>query len=371
VRRHPQVSLVQQLRSVDDGPVVFTCRGAEHVPGSANLRAGARANVTDPTDSADSTDSWSALERANASGADVGVGAKVTDPGITKSKIFCLGPGKTGTETLKDILSTLQVDVCHNNCEDTDDAKLGKLWGEERSTSSPLLQHHQAFMDNGELTDIKWLADNYNDARFVMNNRPLRDWVMSKYDMTRENREGAGCAPEGDKTDCPVGKQRDGQDTEMVNNDPASMALMIRTARDNQAEVLKYLEDNEEAQRRFVSMDVCSAPMNETMMRLLWVVRADPSLSEVLGIEKEWPDDVVKLYSELADQAGIQSAQANTREHDESVVKRVAEIIEEIGCGGMEDLLWYEDCVKKIDEWENAGGGQSESKDQQQQPHPK
>ena len=88
---------------------------------------------------------------------------------------------------------------CHNRCDDD------VQWAAEshnHNKSADIWKNHRAFMDNGDMSDYQWLYNTFHGSRFIMNVRPLRDWVLSRYDMVREIRLGGGCSPEGSISTC-------------------------------------------------------------------------------------------------------------------------------------------------------------------------
>jgi len=318
-----------------DAPSVFHCRRPT-VSGSTSLRAQKQALCPECEE----------LGKEN-----------VTEQ-LTQSKIFCLGPGKTGTETLKELFARLDIDSCHNNCEGTPDSTLHHMWGQERDTKSPLLMHHQAFMDNGELADIAWLDANFPNARFVMNNRKLYDWILSKYDMTVSNRVNAGCAPQGTKEDCPMGKLTSGEETSMVNNDAAHIARLVQVAATNQAEVMDYIRNNSAVAKRFITMDVCdTAKANDTIKELLWVSRNNLNEFPLDGVgTKLWTNVANTKLANMAYEAGLAIAKMNTRAHDENTTATIEQMLVDFGCTDNRDDLWFTACSESIEKWGGASG---------------
>ena len=148
-------------------------------------------------------------------------------------------------------------------------------------------------LDNGDHADIKWLDSHFKNARFALNSRGLRSWLLSRYDMTRDNRMNRGCSPEGNLQDCKEGKLHYGEPTNMVRNDPSSLANVIKTLAEKYQEALDYVEEKE-LQDRFVVLDVCNPKDKTTVPKLLWVTRKDLNNHE--GAGDDWDKDADKYY---------------------------------------------------------------------------
>ncbi|KAJ8612385.1 hypothetical protein CTAYLR_007943 [Chrysophaeum taylorii] len=98
-----------------------------------------------------------------------------------RDKIFCVGPGHTGTHTLEAMLKNLSYRSCHLHC-------LQKSWAREtqqHDASSEVFTNFDAFMDAGDFADWRWLEQAFSTARFALNTRPLFEYLVSLYDHKR------------------------------------------------------------------------------------------------------------------------------------------------------------------------------------------
>ena len=86
-------------------------------------------------------------------------------------KVFCIGFNKTGTTTLHRILQDQLSYRSAHKPRWTD-------WSITRNR--PELDQFDAFSDGG-CASIKNLDELYPEAIFVLNTRPLRHWVLSRY----------------------------------------------------------------------------------------------------------------------------------------------------------------------------------------------
>ena len=111
-------------------------------------------------------------------------------------KVFFLGPGKTGTRTLANYAEDVGCKPCHLRCSVGRSGKEVKWAAAADSTWSKLrlppaawdgnqrkvLDAYCGFMDNGELADFRWLNAVYPHARFVLNTRGLKSYMVSRVD---------------------------------------------------------------------------------------------------------------------------------------------------------------------------------------------
>jgi len=156
-----------------------------------------------------------------------------------------------------------------------------------------------------------------------------------------------------------MGFQRDGRATRMVNNDIHALALHIEHAALNQQQILKYIE-SKDMWSRFVDVDVCSGPTNETITKLLWVMRKNATDLNVPrtadGHGKVWKPEVVSRLDTMMAQSGLDIAvAANTRAHSPVTTARVNKILDALGCSDFKNDLWYDKCWERVQEW-NANG---------------
>ena len=263
--------------------------------------------------------------------------------------VFFLGPGKTGTETLKALLVRLGDSPCHNFCD-------GAHWWAVRDANAPMWRAHRAFMDNGHEAPFRWLDGHFDDARFVLNTRPLHELVLSRYDQIAEVRVNAGCSPEGSKADCDHGLLSDcsgdgfdgsGCEVPMVENDAASLRAFVQRVAESQEEVVDYFTTFApfERRRRFLQMNVASASYEETLARLFWTIRPDPAVDANVD-PFVTPFPLLEPYLHTARAAGVPPSEPheNSRAHSPQSAARVQALLASFGCGECGTNLLYGQC---------------------------
>lgn len=147
------------------------------------------------------------------------------------AKVFCIGPGHTGTHTLFELFRRESLRACHHHCS-------GMSWS-DASLQHDLgpLQQYDAFMDGGDRADWRWLEKKFA-GRFVLNTRPLVSYLLSKKDHKRRKHN-------------------------------ASIHVVEETCKQaaHQAEVRSYFRKNRERRGRFAIVDVSNDP------GVIWVLR--------------------------------------------------------------------------------------------------
>ena len=161
-----------------------------------------------------------------------------------------------GTTSLHDLFVALPGgwDPCHNKCE-------GQEWYKaSQAHNQTLFMSHRAFMDNGDKADYKWLADTFPTARFVANVRPMRDWVLSRFDMVMQIRTFVGCTPIGSVASCPVGQYNAASaPTHWTGNTNADVYSWIVDLAKKQNEQEDYFSAMPHRHNRYVQVTFSSA----------------------------------------------------------------------------------------------------------------
>lgn len=259
------------------------------------------------------------------------------------AKIFCIGPNKAGTMTLFELYSGFPGSFapCHNTCEQGDLA--GRMWSIESQShvsSSPIFTNHRAFMDNGDQADFEWLDLTFPGSRFVLNTRAMYDWVLSRFDMVRADRETAGCAPQGTTQDCPNVYAHWGDNTD------EDMLEWIVAEWNHQERVLAYFNEFSSRKNRFAMVDV-EGNATEALYRLHWVSREDTNTFPVDGLlhlQSPLPGGLVD-----ADQLPRVMPMANKGHHDAYSNEKVKGVLRNAGCTPEMDYdQTYQNCAELI-----------------------
>ena len=94
-----------------------------------------------------------------------------------KPKVFCIGFNKTGTFTYKSILQQCMLKTCHNT--------LWQQWTENHDIEA--LNKYDAYTD-GQMKDFEWLDKTFPGSKFILNTRPLKDWLLSRHCHVEKNK---------------------------------------------------------------------------------------------------------------------------------------------------------------------------------------
>lgn len=95
-----------------------------------------------------------------------------------RTKIFCIGFNKTGTTTLHSIFSE---QLGYRSTHDPE----WTYW--TYGPNDPRLDEYDSFTD-GESPFITTLRTRYPDARFILNTRPLKSWLISRHKAVERSR---------------------------------------------------------------------------------------------------------------------------------------------------------------------------------------
>ncbi len=97
-----------------------------------------------------------------------------------KSKVFCIGFNKTGTHTFKNILRQYKIKAIHNG--------KWQRWAGNKDKSKFI---HQGYTD-GQQKDFRWLDKTFPNSKFILNTRPLENWLLSRWSHIQRNKTNKG-----------------------------------------------------------------------------------------------------------------------------------------------------------------------------------
>lgn len=232
---------------------------------------------------------------------------------------------------------------CHNQ----NWAKITKT----RPASSPILHQHDAFMDHGDQADYKWLSMHFANARFVLNLRRLKPWLVSRVDHVRRSRVAAGCSPYGGR-DCKTSS------TDFLDNSDAQILRWVVKQAKHQNRVLHFFNSSWTLRQRFAVIDVEAMSTSGLNLVLNWVSR--PSLSThttkvAVLTPNDVPMDAAKHHMVPPD--------ANSNKHADRTREKVEEVLLQHGCTAtMWSSSWYGQCATAISRMALAGAGSSAAK---------
>jgi hypothetical protein len=188
----------------------------------------------------------------------------------TSDKVFFIGPNKTGTSSIATLFENLGYRSCHNQCY----RGASNSWSKASTRQNrSYYEHFDVYSDTGNSADFVWLAQQFPTARFVMNARPLKLWLLSRVDMYRHIRERGGCSPYGKfEADNKCGIRS------MSHNDAdACVRWIVRTAAIQEAS-LTFFQSSPALRNRFAVHDfVTATPTHEADTKGLvdWITRPD------------------------------------------------------------------------------------------------
>jgi hypothetical protein len=255
---------------------------------------------------------------------------------LAKDKVFFLGPMKTGTTTLSKMFAQKGYATCHGECPSN--WAVATTEHAPSSSSSSLIEGHDAFMDHGDHADYAWLASQYPAARFVLNTRRLKTWITSRADHARRNRVAAGCAPWGDKSSCPHAESN------FVDNSVDRLKKWVLQGAVHQDAVLCFFNRTSERRQRFTVVDVEGQSATSLNLLLDWVTRPHlgvKTTSTVVLRPKDVPLDSARHH--------IIPPDANSNAHTGFVKERVESVLRSLGCTAVEwNDIYYHACARAI-----------------------
>jgi hypothetical protein len=265
--------------------------------------------------------------------------------------VFFIGANKAGTTSMEQYYEQLGWNPCHNKCDGTLEWWRASF---QHDTADPIWTSHRVYMDNGDHADYQWLYENFPHSRFVMNVRPLRDWVLSRYDMVRQIRLNGGCSPQGTTASCAQGWYGTPSDVETwTGNSDADIRSWIVKLAQVQERQLEFFNKNPVRQNRFVMLDVTDSDNEDiTLRRLYWAQRKDLAsyhTDHLLKMNAELPGDLPsKPVSHLA--GPHQVPHALGAPHPASSLRHVEETLLAMGC---DPTTWgkyiYDECRTAIE----------------------
>lgn len=167
----------------------------------------------------------------------------------TSDKVFCLGQRQTYERSLRAMFAMMAPQfrgksICFSSCS-------GLSWAHssKRQVSDSLtFTKHSVFID-GAAANYPWLDKHFSNSRFVLNSRPLLDWLVAVHGYYVE----AG----GNKNEHKFQLARD---------------LCLTSRR--QTEIIAYFSEYRDRRNRFTVIDA-SGDIKDTMTLLRWVTRSE------------------------------------------------------------------------------------------------
>jgi hypothetical protein len=240
--------------------------------------------------------------------------------------IFFIGPGKTGTMSLKSMMEERGYTMCHNQCA----VRSGGSRVPWRYVAWQEKAHHKmwadydAFSDNGHSVDFRWLEETFPHARFVMNMRPLASWASSHIDFALQKRG----------VRVPVGFE--------------ALRGMLHVAMHQKA-ALAYFSEKPNRLNRFAMLDIVTMHPADVDDILDWVTRRRPMEDTAKRVYR-----VVRSAADLPPAArhngtrvAAESLHRNSGKlKSTGTAEKVRELLLQHGCSA-EQLAsdWFDDCM--------------------------
>lgn len=269
----------------------------------------------------------------------------------TSDLVFFIGANKAGTTSMEQYYQQLGWNPCHNKCDESLEWWRASF---QHNPDDPIWNTHRVFMDNGDHADYEWLYDTFDHSRFVMNVRPLRDWVLSRFDMIKQIRINGGCTPQGTSASCAQGWYGTPSDVETwTGNSDADIRSWIVKLAQVQERQLDFFNKNPVRQNRFVMLDVTDSENEDiTLRRLYWAQRKELAsfhTDHLLKMNAELPGDLrSKPVAELAGPHAVPHALGAP--HPASSLRHVEDVLLAMGC---DSTTWgqyiYDQCRLAIE----------------------
>jgi hypothetical protein len=260
----------------------------------------------------------------------------------TTDKIFFIGPNKTGTSSITALFRDLGYKACHHVCYRGPEAKQpNSWWSASREKNLSYFQKHDVFADNGNLADVVWLAEQFPTARFVLNMRPLKSWLLSRMDMHRKR---IGCKP-----DVAYAPDHDCGSRGTPGNNGAAVLKWIIHAAAAQEVALALFRSSPALRNRFVAHDfVSSAPGQaaDTKAMIDWITRPN--------LDQSTTDKLVLSAADLPARGDAPRIIFPHKfrvhgKHLESSERLVTRVLEENGCSqSMHDDALFVRCASAV-----------------------
>lgn len=249
-----------------------------------------------------------------------------------RDHVFCLGPMKTGTTTLAAVLRQRGYHPCHGHC-----SGVGDNWARVTANHrrQPLLGY-DAYMDHGQTADFRWLAQTFPKARFVLNTRELKAWLVSRADHARRNRVAGHCSE--------WGKMCSSAPSYFVDNTDKTIRHWVIDEALHQHDVLTYFNSSQALRNRFIMVDVEGMASSDLNLMLDWVTRSNPQGSQRAPKLVMKPEDVPMHRP----QHKTKIPDANSHGHSPETVHRITSLLNRLGCtGASTHYLIYSACAQK------------------------
>lgn len=128
------------------------------------------------------------------------------------SKVFCIGFNKTATTSITNILNQFGLETLHHGT--------WHHWVRDKQFAK--LKHYDAFTD-GQQKDFRVLDKKYPGSKFILNTRPLKNWLTSRW--------------------CHVETNKSTKRSTWISNEPTHIAQWTLERDDYHADVLEYFKD--------------------------------------------------------------------------------------------------------------------------------
>ena len=255
---------------------------------------------------------------------------------LTDPRVFCIGPGKTGTSTLVTLFKRLGMVPYH-----------GKKWQNssvQHGVHDWVLNDHNAFSDWGHEADYRWLAGRFPASVFVLNTRSLFAWALSHFDHVRVKRIASRCPPQGGLGSCDTAWGFD------VDNSNSTLRSLIAALAAHQAAARAFFGSSADRLQRFAIVDVTGTSEAKLMSQLANVSRSVPTVAAILERYAAWAsasganNRTLEAWFARTTKGGTKKNEA-TAGHPPSSVALVEAVLEDAGCPRRYwgDLL-YERC---------------------------
>mmetsp|Transcript_19794 Transcript_19794/g.66559 ORF Transcript_19794/g.66559 Transcript_19794/m.66559 type:complete len:358 (-) Transcript_19794:165-1238(-) len=191
-------------------------------------------------------------------------------------RVFFVGPNKSGTSTLHQLMLARGLRACHNACEGPDGTLLFHWTRVPHDQEGlRLLSTFEAYTDDGDHAKWTFLAEGFPEARFALNTRDLLPWLASRASHIARARRRSGCKyAYGKRPDagCPRAHSAS------VDNSLPRMRSWVEREAGRQDKVLHYFNSTPALRARFALVNVPRQDPADLAATLDWLLR--PKLSD-------------------------------------------------------------------------------------------
>lgn len=172
---------------------------------------------------------------------------------LGERKVFCVGFNKSGTTTLHRVFADQLGMRSAHNPRWTD-------WSVARMTDP--LDRHQVYSDGG-CASVRNLDELYPDALFILNTRPLRNWVLSRHKAVERSRAAVRWFL---SRYVPLGWLARVLNRVIMDNGPRAMARWVAIRNAYHRHVLEYFDGRED---KLLVLDIENDDAYERLTRFL------------------------------------------------------------------------------------------------------